>query len=122
MAANLYNLQNIQPLELNTTGLNDTSTIANTIFATTYNAVGDAWFTFSIFGLFIFFNWLFYRPQENFKFDVSRSLLISSGFCFFISVSVLLGGWIKTVYPLIWFSSLTFIAFILVYNLKQKGQ
>lgn len=122
MAADLYNLVNIQPLVLNTTGLNDTSTIVSTIFETTRNAVGDMWFFFSIWALFIFFNWLMFKREESFGYDISRSALISSGFCFFISVSVLLSGWINSIYPIIWFSTITFLSFIAVYGLKQKGR
>lgn len=120
--ANLYNLVNIQPLELNTTGLNETDQIVNTIFGITQNTVGDAWFIVSIWAMFIFLNWLMYRREENFGYDISRSMLLSSGVCFFISVAFLLSGWIFTVYPIIWFSTIVFISFIGVYALKLKNR
>lgn len=122
MAADLYNLANIQPLDLNTTGLNNSSIIVTTIFETTYQAVGDVWFFIGIWSLFILFGWLFYRREENFGFDVSRSLAISSTFCLIISIAVLLSGWIKSVYPLFWFTTIVFISTVGVYAMKQKGQ
>lgn len=120
--ANLYNLVNINSLELNTSVLNNTQEIAGNIFEVTQNQVGDAWFIVSIWAIFIFLNWLLYRREENFGFDISRSGLLASGTCFFISVGVLLAGWINTVLPIIWFSTLTFIAFVAVYALKLRGQ
>lgn len=121
MAADIYNLQNIQPLELNTSYLNDTGTIAQSFFDITYANVGDAWFYISITCLFLFFNWLFYRREENFGYDIARSLMIGSGFCFFISVGMLLSGWIFTILPHIWFGSILFLSFVFVYSLKQRG-
>ena len=120
--ANLYNLVSINALELNTTGLNNTQEIVTTVFATAQSNVGDTWFIISIWALFIFFNWMFYRRQEGFGYDISRSLLLASGSCFFISVAILLSGWISTIYPIIWFSTLVFISFVMVYALKLKNQ
>ena len=120
--SNLSKLADVQPLDLNiTTMFNDTTGIPETIFATVKDSVGDVWFYASILGIFLIFNFLFYRKEDNFGYDISRSLLVSSGFSFIISVSVLLSNWVNTIYPVIWFGSLTFISFLMVYNLKKKN-
>lgn len=119
---NLDNLGNMNALELNTTMLNETKEIPMAIMNIVKDSVGDTWFLVSIFGIFLFLNYLFYRREENFGFDISRSLLFSSGFCFMISVSLLLSNWINTIYPIIWFGSLIFVSFIIVYSQKKKNQ
>lgn len=112
----------MQPLELNISYLNDTSTIVDSVFTITQNQVGDAWFIVSVWALFIFFNWLLFRREEGFGYDIARSALLSSGVCFFISVAILLSGWISTILPIIWFSAMTFVCFVGVYALKGKNQ
>ena len=119
---NLDNLGNMNALELNTTMLNETKEIPMAIMNIVKDSVGDTWFLVSILGIFIFLNYLFYRREENFRFDIARSLLFSSGFSFLISVSLLLSNWINTIFPIIWFGSLIFISFIIVYGQKKKNQ
>lgn len=119
---NLDNLGNMNALELNTTMLNETKEIPMAIMNIVKDSVGDTWFLVSILGIFIFLNYLFYRREENFGFDIARSLLFSSGFSFLISVSLLLSNWINTIFPIIWFGSLIFISFIIVYGQKKKNQ
>jgi len=121
---NLDNLQNIQPLQLNTTmfeNIDNPVSLVTAVFDTVTAATGDLWFIVSILCIFVFMNWLFFRREENFGYDIGRTLLISSGFCFFIAVAFLLSGWISTIYPVIWFSTLIFISFLAVKTLKEKG-
>ncbi len=62
--SNLDNLKNIQPLEINTTVLEgEPQELMANIFTITTNAVGDIWFIFSIWTLFIFFNWILYKAE-----------------------------------------------------------
>lgn len=119
--ADLDKLKDINPLELNTTAFNSTVDIPMNIFNSVKDSVGDYWFYSSILAMFLFFNYLFYRREENFGFDIARSLLISSSFSFLISTAVLLSGWISTIFPIIWFGSLMFISFVAVYSLKQRN-
>ena len=120
--SNLSRLADVQPLDLNiSTMFNDTTEIPLTIFETVKDSVGDVWFYSAILGIFLIFNFLFYRKEENFGYDISRSLLISSGFSLIISTGALLSEWVSTIYPIIWFGSLTFIAYLMVYNLKKKN-
>lgn len=120
--ADLNNLQNIQALELNTTVLNNGTELPTTLMGMVTSYVGDTWFIVSILVLFVFFNWLFFRKEEGFGYDLSRSGLISSAFCFLITTSVFLSGWISTFQPLIWFGTLIFVFFLGVKALKDKNQ
>lgn len=120
--SNLSNLADVQPLDLNITNtFTNTTEIPITIFNTVKDTVGDVWFYSAILGIFLILNFLFFRREENFGYDISRSLLISSTFSFIISVAVLLSGWVNSLYPIIWFGSLIFISFLMVYNLKNKN-
>lgn len=119
--ADLNNLENLQPLELNTSAFNSSVDIPVNIMNSVKDSVGDVWFYASILAIFLFFNYLFYRREENFGYDIARTLLISSSFSFLISTSVLLSGWINSIYPTIWFGSLMFIGFVVVYSLKQRN-
>lgn len=119
--ADLNNLENLQPLELNTSVFNSSVDIPLNIMNSVKDSVGDVWFYASILAIFLFFNYLFYRREENFGYDIARTLLISSSFSFLISTSVLLSGWINSIYPTIWFGSLMFIGFVVVYSLKQRN-
>lgn len=119
--ADLNNLENLQPLELNTNAFNSSVDIPLNIMNSVKDSVGDVWFYASILAMFLFFNYLFYRREENFGYDIARTLLISSSFSFLISTSVLLSGWINSIYPTIWFGSLMFIGFVVVYSLKQRN-
>lgn len=119
--ADLNNLENLQPLELNTSAFNSSVDIPMNIMNSVKDSVGDVWFYASILAIFLFFNYLFYRREENFGYDIARTLLISSSFSFLISTSVLLSGWINSIYPTIWFGSLMFIGFVVVYSLKQRN-
>lgn len=120
--ADLNNLQNINPLELNTTVLQNGTELPTTMFAYVRSYVGDFWFVVIIVILFIFFNWLFFRREEGFGYDISRTALISSGYCLLISSAFLLANWITTLEPVIWFASSLFISFLGVWSLKQKNR
>lgn len=121
-SADLNRLQNVSYLELNMSGLNSSTELPTQIFNTVQASVGDLWFYISILGIFLVLNYILYRREENFGYDISRSFLISSSFSFLISTSLLLSGWISTLYPILWFGSLMFVSFIFVYALKQKNQ
>jgi len=122
MSANLSKLGEMEPLSINSTGLNSSTELPAQIFGVVSDSVGDLWFYAAILGIFLFLNFVLYRREENFGFDLARSLLISSSFSFFISTGVLLSGWVSTLYPIIWFGSLMFVSFLIVFNLKQKNQ
>jgi hypothetical protein len=122
MSANLSKLGEMEPLSINSTGLNSSTELPAQIFGVVSDSVGDLWFYAAILGIFLFLNFVLYRREENFGFDLARSLLISSAFSFFISTAVLLSGWVSTLYPIIWFGSLMFVSFLIVFNLKQKNQ
>lgn len=117
----LSQLQNVQPLTLQMGELNTSSGAISALIDTTKDEVGNFWFSSSIMLIFLIFNWYFYRKDADFQLDISRSILMSSGWCFFISASFLLGGIVTTIYPILWFSTLTLLSWVSVKNLQTKG-
>lgn len=117
----LTKLQTIEPLNINTSGLNGSTEAITTLQTVVADNVGNFWFTSSIFIIFIFLIWVFYRRENAFLLDITRSFLISSIWCLFISTAFLLSGWINTVTPIIWFTTIAFISLIGVINLKNKS-
>ena len=120
--ADINNLQNIQPLELNTTIFNNGTDMPQSIMSLVTTYVGDTWFIVSVVGLFLFFMWLFYRREEGFGYDISRSGLLSSAFCFLITAAFFLSDIITAFEPLIWFGTLMFLFLVGVKALKDKNQ
>ena len=118
---NLSNLNNAEALNLTVGNFSTSGSAVNALIDTSQNEVGNFWFSSSILLIFLIFNWYFYRKDANFQLDISRSILISSGWSFFISAGFLLGGLITTIYPILWFSSLTLLSWASVKNLQRRG-
>lgn len=118
----LTQLNNIEPLNLTLGSFNTSTQATNTLITTAQSQVGNFWFIGSILVLFLFLNWFFYKQESNIQLDLTRSVLTSSTWCFFISAGFLLGGLISTIYPLIWFSTLTLISWFGVQSIKDRGQ
>jgi len=118
---NLGNLNNIEPLNISFSGLNDSGTAIELIQNVVKENVGNLWFNLSIFIIFCFLIWVFYRRDNKFLLDITRSVLISSVWCLFISTAFLLSDWITTVTPIIWFTTIAFISLVGVIKLKSKA-
>lgn len=118
---NLDALNNIQPINLTFEGLNSSSSIISIVQNVTKEEVGNFWFNISIFIIFLFMIYIFYRQDKKIILDITRSVLISSGWCLFISVAFLLSKWIDTILPVVWFTTIFFISFIGVLGLKPKS-
>lgn len=118
---NLSQLNNIEPLNLSIGDLSSSSAAIDTLMTTPLDEVGNFWFHASIILIFLILNWYFYKKDTNIQLDISRSILTSSGWCFFISAAFLLGGIISTIFPLFWFSSLILLSWLSVRSLKKQG-
>ena len=118
---NLSQLQNAQALNLSIGNFTDATAATDTLVTTTQSSIGNFWFTMAIVVIFLFLVYMLYRPDKNIQLDLSRSVLISSGVCFFVSTGFLLGGLITTLDPVIWFSSLIFIFGLITARLQSRG-
>lgn len=118
---NLSKLSEIEPINLSFDNLTNGITAINQIKDTAQSEVGNVWFIGAIVLIFFMLIWWFYRPDKTFLYDMTRSILISSSWCFFITVAFVLSGWITTVIPLIWFGTVFTISIVATMNLKRKG-
>lgn len=118
---NLSALEHIEPINLSFGNLTTLTGATQTLQDTATTSVGDFWFIGAILVLFGMMSWWFYRPDKTFALDMTRSLMISSSWCIFISLAFLLSGWVSTVFPVIWFSTIWVIAVVSIRKLKSKG-
>lgn len=118
---NLTKLTNIDPINLTFDNLTNPVTAVTTLRDTAQNEVGNFWFIGSIVIIFLVLTWWFYRPDKTILLDLTRSILVSSAWCFFISVGFLLSGWITTITPVLWFATLFTGSVVAAMKLKTKG-
>jgi len=117
----LSKLTTMKPLNINFSGFEDSATAINTLQTVTKENVGNLWFEVSIVVIFMYLVWVLYDSENNFLLDITRSMLVASVWCLFISSAFLLSNWITTVMPIIWFATIAFISFAGVLKLKNKG-
>lgn len=118
---NLSKLADVTPINLSFENLTNGVTAINQLKDTAQNEVGNLWFIGGIMLIFIMLIWWFYRPDKSFALDITRSILISSSWCFFITVAFVLSGWITTIIPLVWFGTIFTICVGAVMKLKEKN-
>ena len=115
---NLSGLENIQPINLSFTALENDNILAG-IMQTVQTEVGDFWFHAASIIIFFALVYLLYKQDGDFIYGASRSMFLSAGFTLLLSIAIVLSGWVTTIFPLIWFSSIFLITGIAVYNLKS---
>ena len=118
---NLTKLTEVTPINLSFDNLTDPVTAVNQVKNVTQAEVGDLWFITGIIIIFGMLIWWFYREDKTFTFDITRSILIASSWCFFITTAFVLSGWINTIVPLVWFGTSFTISVVAVMKLKEKN-
>jgi hypothetical protein len=115
------NFNNLSQLDINLTGLSSPISATNEIIATATQEVGALWFNLPIFIIFLVLVWYIYREEGFFNYDITRSCLISSSFCLFISISFILSGLVNSIVAIVWFSTIFAVTFIVTMKLKEKN-
>lgn len=115
------NLKNIQPLEFNQTLINNSDTIVQNTLNNANDITGGLWFMFSILVLFLWLNFKLFDKQNDLRYDLTRSLFISSSWCLTSSVIAGLTGFSISIVPIIWFSTIFFITGIGILKRKEKN-
>ena len=118
---NLSKLNDIQAINMSFDNLTTVQGATQQLQDSATSTVGNFWFYGSIFLIFLMLIWWFYRPDKSFLLDMTRSIFISSAWCLFISIAFLLSGWINTILPIIWFTTIFTINLISLMRLKEKG-
>lgn len=117
----LSKLQDIDPINLSFQNLTTPLGAVNELKQTASAELGNLWFIGGILLIFIMLIWWFYREDKRFAYDITRSIMISSSWCFFISVAFILSTWVNTILPLIWFGTIFTISVVAIMRLKEKN-
>lgn len=117
----LTQLQNIDPINLSFQNLSTPLGAITQIKDTATNELGNFWFISAILLLFMMLIWWFYREDKRFAYDITRSIMLSSSWCFFLSTAFILSSWVNTILPLIWFGTIFTISVVAIMKLKEKN-
>lgn len=118
---NLTKLKDIEAINLSFQNLTSPETAIAQLQATPNAEMGNVWFIAAILLIFIMLIWWFYREDRRFSYDITRSILISSSWCLFITTAFLLSNWINTVIPIIWFATIFTISAVAIMKLKERN-
>ena len=116
-----YLSQNMTPLSINTTQLNDINNIVP-ILINNADTQTEGYLGLGIL-IIVFFILVFlsFRDDGEIRLDILRSILLSSGFCSILGVIMLVTNFISSFVHVMWFFVIFVISVIFVYNLKLKG-
>lgn len=118
---NLGALGNVTPLNIDTSNFNNTGTLFKGMIDSANAAVGSLWYHASMMLIFMMLIYLLYKRDGDFLYDISRSILISSGFLLFLSIGLTLSEWVTSIFPIFWFTSIFLISLVGVISRKNKG-
>jgi len=118
---NLGALGNVTPLNIDTSNFNNTGSLFRGMIDSANSAVGSLWYHSSMMLIFMILIYLLYKRDGDFLFDISRSILISSGFMLFLAIALTLSEWVTSIYPVFWFTTILFISLVTIISRKNKG-
>lgn len=118
---NLTSLQNITPLIMNTSIVEDADNIIPNLIANT-NTQTDNWYGLLVMlVLFFFLLWKLTNDQDRFRLDFIKGLVYSSGITLLIGSVMLVTNITTTYNHVVWFAIIFTLAMISAWYLKQKG-
>ena len=118
---NLTALQNITPLDLNTSIIQNADTIIPNLIMNTNTQTDNWWGLLIMLSLFFYLIWKLSNDAGRFRLDFIKSLLYSSGMTIIVG-GVMIATNITTTYNhVIWFGIIFTLAAISAWFLKQKG-
>ncbi len=118
---NLDALQNITPLVINTSIVENADTIIPNLIANTNTQTQNWWGLLVMLSLFFYLMWKLSDDAGRFRLDFVKSLVYSSGITMIIG-GVMIATNITTTYNhVVWFGIIFTLAAISAWFLKQKG-
>jgi len=118
---NFSKFNNLADFEYNNTLTSNLSQINADLITKTDSSLGAFWINGVLFVIFIF---IFYKLNDinnaN-RYDIVRSLFISSAVVLFGAIVLLISGFSTTIYPLYLYGLMTIVTSIMLYNQKTKG-
>lgn len=118
---NLTPLQNITPLIMNTSIVDDAETIIPNLISNT-NTQTDNWFGLMVMLiLFFYMLWLLLDQSQRFRLDFVKALIFSSGITVVIGSLMLVTDITTTYTHVVWFTIIFTLAIISSWLLKNQG-
>jgi len=118
---NLSALNNISPLNLNTTVVENTTTMIPQLVSNA-NTSSDNWFGLIIMiGIFIWVLWTLFDDRGAFRLDLIKSTVFASGVTLIIGAVMLVSNLTTTFSHVLWFGAIFTLSLIATYFLKSKG-
>ncbi len=119
MAINLTALNNITPFEVNTSLINESSTLAPNLISNA-NTLTNGYFGLGIMMvLFIFLMIILMQDNEVFKLRFSQALNVASGLTLLLGIVMFISNLISSYQHLMWFAIIFMISLLLTYYEKN---
>ena len=118
---NLAALQNITPLVLNTSIVENADNIIPNLIANTNTQTDNWWGLLVMLTLFFYLMWKLSDDAGRFRLDFVKSLVYSSGITMIIGATMVVTNITTTYNHVVWFGIVFTIAMISAWYLKQKG-
>jgi len=117
---NLNNLQNITPLNVNYSSINNSSTILTNAIDS-LNTVFPYWLLTSMIALYIILLYYILKKQDLVPLDFLQSSLVSSFIVILVSFAAVRVGLSNNIVPLTFFGVIWIISAIALYYSKRNG-
>lgn len=118
---NLSALQDLTPLIINTSIVNDTENILPNLVANT-NTLTNNWFGLLVMiGVFIWLFWILFDDRGRFRLDTIKAWVISSGVTLIVGIVMIVSNLTSTFNHVVWFGVIFTLGLIASWILKQKG-
>ena len=122
MGSVVDNLQNIEPLTINETLINNTDNLLLNVISNANTATDNMWFVWAILALWVFLIYYFMKREDQIQLDLPRTLFVSSGWCLIVSIGAALFTLTTNIFPIFWFSSIFFLSGLMVYRRSELGR
>ena len=118
---NLSKLQDLTPLEFNTSELINPETLIPTLINTS-DTVSQGYFGLVVMlGVFIMLLYTTFRQDGDIKMDILRSVMFASGFSSILGVIMLVTGLSSSFVHVMWFLTIFIISIMIIFFKKRKG-
>ena len=118
---NLAALQNITPLVLNTSIVENADDIIPNLISNTNTQTDNWWGLLVMLTLFFYLMWKLSDDAGRFRLDFVKALVYSSGITMIIGATMVVTNITTTYNHVVWFGIIFTIAMISAWYLKQKG-
>ena len=118
---NLTALTDMTPIVFNTTDITNPETAIPTLI-TTSNDVSEGYFGLGIMiAIFIVLLYTSFRQDGDIRLDISRSILMASGFSSIVGIILLATPITSSFVHVMWFLTIFIVMVVVMFNIKRRG-